>query len=207
MLIFFFADLYYLFITNRLGKGGLKMENEKLFTGKNALLALIPFLITLVLINGPWIGAPAVSRAAGGAVVPDMVFSYSPDQLAPMFQALGEAGKSAYLVMNFLDFFFALFYGLLFFVTLGWLAVRLFPAIQWLRFIGVLGCIGALADEIENVIFRLIASGLLDGTGPWAVGTSIAAPIKYSGTYISLLLVLIGLIALVIVTIRKKIAK
>lgn len=183
------------------------MGSEKFFTGKNASLALIPFLISLFLINGPWIGAPAVSRAAGGAVVPDMVFTYAPDQLAPMFQALGEAGKSAYLVMNFLDFFFAFFYGLLFFVTLGWLAVRLFPSFPPLRFIGVLGCIGALADEIENVIFRLIASGLHDGTGPLAAITSVAGPIKFTGTYLCLVLVLVGLIALGIIAIRKKLAK
>jgi hypothetical protein len=183
------------------------MGNEKLFTGKNASLALIPFLICLFLINGPWIGAPAVSRASGGAVVPDLIFSYSPDQLAPMFQALGEAGKNAYLGMNFLDFFFAFFYGLLFFVTLGWLAVRLYPSIRWLRFIGVLGCIGALADEIENVIFRLIASGLQDGTGPLAATASVAGPIKFTGTYLCLGLVFIGLIAIGIVAFRKKIVK
>jgi hypothetical protein len=140
------------------------MKNDALFTGKNVLVSMIVFIAAELVVNGGWIGSRAVSAAARGAPMPDMLFSYAPSSLGGMFAAMGEGGRAAYLAMNAFDFIFAASYGIFYFLSLGWLATRLFPARPGLRLVSIFGLSGALCDEAENVIFRFAASGTsIDG--------------------------------------------
>jgi hypothetical protein len=172
------------------------MRKSILFNGRNTVICAVIFIALMVLIQGPWIGARAVQAAAPGAAIPVMRFSYAPEGLKPMFESLGENGRAAYLTMNIVDFFFAAAYGLLYFVALGWIAGRLFPRFPALRFIGLLGVLGALADETENVVFRLIATGAVDGSISRIA--AVASPLKYSCVCVSMALLFMGLAAVAI---------
>jgi putative flippase GtrA len=165
------------------------------FKGRNVAICAAAFVVLLILVEGPWIGAGAVAQAAPGATLPDMRFFYAPSELAPLFAALGEAGRGAYLRMDLVDFFFAAAYGLLFLVGIGWEASRLFPRLPALRALGLIGAFGALADETENIVFRGIASGGTDGLARIA---SIATPIKFVCVYACLPLLVLGLAAVIV---------
>jgi hypothetical protein len=178
------------------------MQKSTFFTGRNTVIYAVIFIALMVLIQGPWIGARAVQATAPGAAIPDMRFSYAPEDLKPMFESLGEKGRAAYLTMNVVDFFFAAAYGLLYLVALGWIASRLFPPFQALRFIGLLGVLGALADETENVVFRLIATGAVDGSISRIA--AVASPVKYSCVYASMALIVTGLVAVAVKAIAGK---
>jgi hypothetical protein len=163
---------------------------DRLFPGKKVLISLIFFMAAVILINGRWIGAAAVTAASGGAAIPDMLFSYPPSSLAPMFAALGEAGRAAYLAMNAFDFIFAAAYGLFYFFALGWLALRLFPSLPILRFLSLVGLAAALFDEIENTLFRFAAS--------------FCSTAKYCLNYASVALAAAGLVALGMAAIARR---
>lgn len=181
------------------------MDNSRFFSGRNLTISGGLFIALMVLIQGPWIGAGAVAAAAPGAAIPDMLFSYDPESLSPMFVALGDAGRTAYLTMNLVDFFFAAAYGLLYLVALGWIAEKLFPRIPALRLLGLIGVLGALADETENVIFRLIASGASDGGEMTSRIAAVVSPLKYSCIYFTMALIAIGLAAVAVKAIAGKI--
>jgi hypothetical protein len=173
------------------------MDRAKLFSGNKVLVSMIVFIAAELVVNGSWIGARAVSAAAHGAPIPDMLFSYAPSSLGGMFAALGEAGRAAYLAMNAFDFIFAAAYGVFYFLTLGWLATRLFPARPGLRFVSFFGLSGALCDEAENTIFRFAASGAsIDGVP--ASLASVFSTAKLCLFCATMALVLVGLAAVVI---------
>jgi hypothetical protein len=172
------------------------MKARALFTGLNAAIAAAVFALLYAFIGGTWIGSAGIAAAAPGKAVPDMLFSYAPSALGPMFADLGDAGRAAYLRMNALDFFFAASYGVLYFITLGWAAGRLFPKAPALRWIGAIGILGAAADEAENVVFRMIASGAAAGDGPAAALASGATTLKFVFVYAAMLLVAAALAAL-----------
>jgi hypothetical protein len=177
---------------------------DRLFPGKKVLISLIFFMAAVILINGRWIGAAAVTAASGGAAIPDMLFSYPPSSLAPMFAALGEAGRAAYLAMNAFDFIFAAAYGLFYFFALGWLALRLFPSLPILRFLSLVGLAAALFDEIENTLFRFAASGGGQVEGAPAAIASFCSTAKYCLNYASVALAAAGLVALGMAAIARR---
>jgi hypothetical protein len=164
-------------------------------SGRNILAAAAVFVVTLVLIQGGWIGVAAVRRAAPGAAIPDMLFTYAPDSLAPMFAALGEAGRRAYLSMNAVDFFFAASYGSLLVLTLGWIAGRLFPVALAPRLALLTPLLGALADEIENLVFRNLALDPSTASRAMSGIASAATTAKWVFLIISCGLAMLGLVA------------
>jgi hypothetical protein len=172
------------------------MKSRALFSGLNAAVAALVFAILYAFIGGNWIGAAAITAAAPGKAVPDLLFSYDPAALGPMFANLGEAGRAAYLRMNALDFFFAASYGLLFLITLGWAAGRLFPKAPAPRWIGAIGVLAAAADEAENVVFRMIASSSIAGDGSVAAFASGATTLKFVCFYAATALAAAALVAL-----------
>ncbi len=179
------------------------MKAVGLFSGKNVLSSLILFLAAYLVISGGWIGAAAVSAASGGAPIPDMSISYDPADLASMFAALGEEGRAAYLSMNAFDFFFAGAYGAFYLIALGWIVSRLFPKARALRLIGLIGTLGALCDETENVIFRLAASGREIGDSTAALA-SFSTTAKFSLIGAAMALTAAGFIATAIVAVSKR---
>jgi len=179
------------------------MKTVGLFSGRNVLSSLILFLAAYLVISGGWIGAAAVASASGSAPIPDMVFSYDPTDLAPMLAGLGEEGRAAYLSMNAVDFFFAGAYGAFYFIALGWIVSKLFPKARALRFIGLIGALGALFDEIENVIFRLAAMGREIGDSAAALA-SFATTAKFCLIAAAMILAAAGLIAVAATTISKR---
>jgi len=180
------------------------MKRATFFTGRKVLVSFLAFAAASLVINGSWIGVAAVRAASGGAAVPDMLFSYRPSELSPMFAAMGEAGRAAYLAMDAFDFAFAAAYGLFYFLAIGWAATRLFPARRGLRLLGALGLAGALCDEIENTVFRLGASGAAPIDGAPAAVASFASTAKYCFNYGSMALAAAGLAALGAATILRR---
>lgn len=178
------------------------MKHRPLLSGINAIIAAVLFVVLESLVSGPWLGAAAVAAVAPGASLPDMLFHYEPSALGPMFAALGEAGRAAYLRMNAVDFFFAASYGLLFLVATGWAARRLFPAKPGLAWLGAIGILGAAADEAENVAFRLVASGALGGDSPAASFASAATSLKFLCFYAASGLLAAAIIALIARSLR-----
>lgn len=170
------------------------MNSARLFSGRNVLTSLIMLMAAYLLVGGSWVGLAGVKAAAGAAAVPDMLFSYDPAKLGAMFEALGPGGRAAYLSMNAVDFLFAGAYGTFFFVALGWIAGRLFPRTAALRLIGLVGVLGALCDEAENLVFRLAASGAaIDG--PASSIAAAASTSKYILISAASALVAAGLVA------------
>jgi hypothetical protein len=170
------------------------MDSLKAFSGKNVLTSFILFMASYILIGSGWVGSAGVAAASGGARIPDMLFAYGPAELAGIFEALGPGGRAAYLSMNAIDFFFAGAYGAFYFLAIGWSAARLFPGTRALRFLGVIGVLGALCDEAENVVFRLAASGSsIDG--PASSIAAAATTAKFCLDSTAMALAAIGLAA------------
>ncbi len=180
------------------------MEKRGFFSGAVTALTGTLTVTLAIIINGRWIGAAAVTAAAGGAIIPDFMVAYPSEALAARFAALGEAGRAAYLVMNALDFLFAAAYGVFYLGCLGWMARRLFPARPALRWLGLIGVFGAAADEAENVIFRGIANGGLAAAGPLATVASFMSTAKYVLILASMALVVAGLATLAIVSLVQR---
>ncbi|RPJ08742.1 MAG: hypothetical protein EHM28_03415 [Spirochaetaceae bacterium] len=188
----------------------MDISKTGLFNGQAVIVSFIVFLACYILVGGGLIGAAAVSKAAAesadsvGVTIPDMVFSYAPEKLVGMFEVLGPTGREAYLAMNAVDFVFAVAYGIFFFITLGWLAQRFFPSRPGLRWTGLIGVAGAIADETENIVYRLIAGGSAGLDGSLSGIAAIASPIKYMLISVSMFMVLAGGLVFIVITLRER---
>lgn len=177
-------------------------SGKEIFNLRNILIFTGIFIVSVIIINGNWIGAGRVSIISGGAPLPDMQTYYKSAQLGAMFDTLGAEGRDAYLVMNGFDFFFAASYGFFYFFLLGFLARKLFPKIAFLRLAGLIGVTGTFFDIVENVAFREFARGV--GNDTLALIASIATPLKFGCIMIAMSLMAIGSVSLAIKTIIAK---
>lgn len=151
----------------------------RFFSGPTAAVLFLVFLTTLILVNGePW-GAAAFHRQVPGKVIPDMVFSSTPDQVKGYFLAMGEAGRQAYLAMDNVDMVFPLAYSLAYFCIIGtgirYLAGQKSP---W-RVLAWGSWIGGVLDYLENFCFRALALDPVHTPDGVAQTVSILTPLKY----------------------------
>jgi len=138
--------------------------------------------------------ASYVSSISGGAAILDLNFGNNTAHINHTLDALGEAGRSAYLhVFLPIDTCYAVIYAVFYACTLAFFVRRL-PLrrkLSWARWIVVLPVVAAACDWWENVVFALMLSQFPSLAHPALVAsTTVATRAKFVLVYLSLLLVL-----------------
>ena len=138
-------------------------------TGRSILILFVTTVALAVLINASTLpfSARMITEQSGGLMLLDMHFSYTPNDAYKLLEALGKAGRQAYLTMHLtLDLVFPVVYSLLFSFSIAWFLKRLLPPDHFLQWIVLIPFIAGLADLIENVnitIMGLTYPTRLDG--------------------------------------------
>lgn len=180
----------------------MSSKSVRFFSWPVALLCTVFLVVMLILVNGePW-GAAAFYRQFPGQVIPDMLFSYPPSSLAGLFQAMGESGRQAYLLLDNVDMVFPLAYSLAYFCLLGtalrYLAGQKSP---WTA-LAFAGLLGGLFDYCENFCFRVFAVDPVSDHGALAGIVSVLTPAKFIACSMAMLAVLVVLILALIKRLR-----
>lgn len=156
--------------------------------------------IMYYIINFSAIGVSRLTEITDGQGILDMEMGgYSVEEAYDAFDRLGEDGRAfnlKYIIP--LDILFPITYGLFGFVTLTWLASRLFNRLKYPWLIGLIGWVGTAFDFLENwSIYRLLIHypERLESVARMA---NIWTLLKAISVGISMVLILIGVLAIII---------
>lgn len=170
----------------------IRRSVQKHATGRAILVLLIATIAISLLLNVSNVsfGVRALTAQSDGLMILDSRFSYTPDQVYALLEALGAAGRQSYLTMHLVaDIIFPVVYSLLFAFTTAWLLHRLVAPDHPLQYLILLPFVAGLADLAENV--SIMAIGLayparLDGVARFA---SLMTTIKYGLLPIGILVI------------------
>jgi hypothetical protein len=134
----------------------LKQFSDWLYTittGWLTILAVIVFILFSALV------LPGQSRSAPQteAGTPDLSFYYPAQELYHMAEALGQAGREAYIRARFtFDLVWPLVYTFLLVTTISWVYQRVVAAESPWRLINLLPVLGMCGDYLENISTSLV---------------------------------------------------
>jgi hypothetical protein len=152
------------------------------------------------LINGPFIGLAKLQEITGGHSILDMEFTgYSVEKAYNILEALGEEGRAfdmKYIVP--LDFPFPLSYGLFYFVSLTFIAKKMFKNLKKPWLFGIIGGFATLFDWLENLMIINLLQNYPKRLNGAASIASVFTQLKGLFIASTMGLIVIGLLALVI---------
>lgn len=155
-------------------------------TTKAFLASFALWLVALTLINGRPFGLAQLQEITGGPTILDMTFTTGPDQVYPVLDALGSAGRSFDLARIVpLDLVFPFTYGLFLAIGISWALSRLLPEGSPWFLLNLAPVLAAAADYCENagvITLLLTYPARLD---PVAWFVSIMYGIKFAFSAIS----------------------
>jgi hypothetical protein len=156
------------------------------------VVSLVFLLVCYFVVNSDFIGTEYVKQVSGGAAILDTFFYYPSGQVFALLTALGEAGRSAYLTLNLLDFLFPISYALFFGISLTMTYTFIYPPESKRNWLILLPFITLLVDYGENICVRLMLVNY-PAQIPWAAQTaSLLTPLKFTLIVICALLILQG---------------
>ncbi|MBT8241434.1 MAG: hypothetical protein KJN63_09430 [Acidimicrobiia bacterium] len=95
---------------------------------------------------------PTIEDHSEGLRILDMRFSYGPEEVNRLFEALGTEGRRAYIVLHLVpDMLFPISYALAFACTSAWFLVRLLPLDHPVQWLSLTPLISGVADILENL--------------------------------------------------------
>lgn len=144
---------------------------------------------------GEYLGYPSL--------VLDTRLNYTPEQVNEYFADLGESGRSLYAWTEAtLDFLYPLLYGAFFSLSIALIGNKVLPSGSSARYLVLLPWLGVLADFMENMAITFMLMSY-PSTPPWMVYlTRFFSLIKWGVGFASFFLLIIGLAAWIIRTIR-----
>ncbi|MCA1602930.1 MAG: hypothetical protein LC776_15295 [Acidobacteria bacterium] len=131
-----------------------------------------------------------IKRAAGGKDVTlfDGRYSYTPDEGRDLLEMIGKRGQRIYAITQVtLDFVFPFVYG-------GLLVIMLFRLYGDPGYLLLVPLITVVADLLENLTTTYLALSYEGQPSPVTRVASIFTTLKWSALYVSLVLVLTGLV-------------
>lgn len=155
-------------------------------------ISLVVFLACYLVENSDFIGIEHVKQLSGGANILDMFLFYTPDKVYDQLVLLGEAGRSAYLTVNAIDFIFPLTYALFLGISMTMSHTFLYPPESKKHLLVLLPLLTLLADYGENIAIRAILLNYPARLMEAALAASILTPIKYVFFVASALIIVQG---------------
>jgi len=137
----------------------------------------------------------AVHSIAPGSTIPDMLGFVSQAELLEALDALGEAGREAYLPVAAWDLVYPLVYGSLMSLCLAWGLRERFTSRPGLRIILLLPSLAILADYVENLSVLSILSQWPEAPATTVLLATVGHTVKWLLVITSALLSLVALYA------------
>jgi hypothetical protein len=132
----------------------LQQMIQHLANGRAILILLAAVIVLRVIMglpNDPFGLNPHLARL-GGAAIPDMQISYTPDVAYGLLEALDAEGRRAYAAMLLGgDRLFPISYSLLFAAIAAWLLIRVAPPDHWAQKLSLIALTGGVSDIAENL--------------------------------------------------------
>jgi len=142
--------------------------------------------------TGTFIGADHVRAASGGTPMLDTFFFYTPGRAYELLTAMGEAGRSAYLSANLVDFFFPPCYTLFFVTSLAMIYTFIYEPEDKRNWLVLVPFGAMLADYGENICVRLMLLVFPTVIMPAAQAASLLTPLKFTLIVTAALLIMQG---------------
>lgn len=185
-------------------------RQQGLFRIRTAVVAFILFIGMYLLINGSPFGVARLTEITGGQSILDleMMKGYSVDRAYEILERLGEEGRAFHMrSIAPLDFPFPLTYGLFYFVTLTLIAQSLWQSMKRPWLVGVAGLLATFFDWLENIMVLQLLHRYPERLAGIATAASLFTQLKSVFVTGSMLLIIVGLLAVIIRKIFKAPAK
>jgi hypothetical protein len=154
--------------------------------------SLFVFLAAYYVINSNFIGIEYINQLSAGNTIPEMFLFYTPEKVYSQLALLGEAGRSAYLVANMIDFIFPLTYAFFFGISLTMTYTFIYPAESKKHLLVLIPFLTLVADYGENICMRCILLSYPTRLMDAALLAALLTPIKYALFLLSAFLILQG---------------
>ncbi len=183
------------------------MKSKQFFCLRNVIFSFVLFMLMYFLINYSPFGLSKLVEITGGHSILDMEMKgYSVDRAYEVLDALGGEGRAfdmKYIIP--LDFPFPLSYGLFYFVTLTliWKNIRSKTGRPWI--IGLIGLCATIFDWLENIMIIYLLHDYPQRNNEVVKIASIFTQLKSLFISISILLIVVGVLALLFKKLKLKI--
>jgi hypothetical protein len=155
-------------------------------------ISLILFVAAYFISNSDFIGIEFIKRLSNGNTIPEMFFFYTPGKVYSQLELLGEAGRSAYLVYNLIDFIYPLTYALFLGISMTMTYTFIYKPEQKKNLLVLMPFLTLLVDYAENICYRIILLSFPARLTGLTLVVSILTPLKYGLLLLSLFLILQG---------------
>lgn len=173
----------------------LSEKLRKISTARSILLLTLFFAVMYLLIYGQPFGIAEFSEHFSNVSILDLRESYTPDEAYTLLETLGEQGRYFYARMLLvLDFAFPLSYALFLAVAITYLFHGLLPKDNMIIRINLLPIAAGLADYMENILILDMLFTYPKKVNLVAVLANYMTAAKNFLMWISLILLLLGLV-------------
>jgi len=167
-------------------------------TGRNVLIFLVLFLVFEIAVLPLAAGKLQELSAAPNGGPLDLSGGLSPADTYARLTAYGPHGRPFYLIIELtVDGLFPITYGLFFSLTLALIFQRAFAAGSGMHRWIMVPLLGMLSDFVENIGIVTMLLAYPTEVGAAAVLTRIMTLVKWGCTLASVVLIIIGVVALV----------
>jgi len=168
---------------------------KRMSSAKLLLLLALFFIIMYMLINGQPFGVAEFNERFCGLTPLDQLESYTPQDVCAFMEKLGDSGRIFYArMLLMLDFAFPLAYTLFWSSVLAFLLGKFLPCNSKLMYISLLPFAAGLADWLENILILSMLFSYPKIINMVAVLANIMTNVKDLFMWVSLLLLLLGLL-------------
>lgn len=186
----------------------LSEKVKRMSSAKSLLLLALFFILMYMLINGHPFGVAEFNERFCNLTPLDLQDSYTTEEVCTFMEKLGESGRTFYArMLLMLDFAFPLSYTLFWSAAIAFLLGRFLPCNSKLMYISLLPFIAGLADWLENILILSMLFSYPKIINMVVVLASLMTNIKDLFMWISLLLIVLGLLLYVIRLVAKAVSR
>ncbi|HYE81450.1 MAG TPA: hypothetical protein VEG39_04685 [Clostridia bacterium] len=181
---------------------------KRMSSTKSLLLLALFFTIMYMLVNGQPFGVAEFNERFGGLTPLDLQDNYTADDVCAFMEKLGEAGRLFYAKMILmLDFAFPLSYMLFWSAAIYFLLSRFLPCGSKLMYISLFPFVAGIADYLENILILCMLFSYPKVIKMIVVFSNLMTNVKDLFMWISLLLLLFGLLLYLVKLVAKAVSK
>lgn len=174
----------------------LQARMQRWATGRNVLILLVVFLLFEIVVLP--IAAANIQSHSGGAGPLDLTFGLSPADTYARLTAYTAPGRAAYLLIELTaDLLFPIAYGLFFCLALALVFQRGFEPDSPMQRLILVPFIAVAFDFLENAGIVIMLLAYPQDLSAVAVLTRLATMGKWLATIVSMVLLILGIVALV----------
>jgi hypothetical protein len=186
----------------------LSEKVKRMSSAKSLLLLALFFILMYMLIYGQPFGIAEFSERFCGLTPLDLQGSYNTEEVCTFMEKIGEAGRIFYArMLLMLDFAFPLSYTLFWSAALAFLLGKFLPCNSKLMYISLLPFVAGLADWLENLLILSMLFSYPKIVNIVVLLASSMTYIKDLFMWISLLLLILGLLLYLLRLVAKLISR